>query len=277
MPTRSAWPGRGRVSGRVAGAVELLRVVDRVGRHDVDPLGPLGVADLDGDRTALGRAEPQAAEDADLVLLELHAGSAPVAEPAARERVLDVVGRDLDPGGQPLEHPHQGFSVRLSGGQPTQHGGDPPIGRDAPRPASGLRTRAEGGAERCAVPVAGAGPRPTAPTRSPSCRPAAVPLPPCRRGGSGGRRAAGACAAAWAAGWRRPRPAAAAVAAAGVSMAAARPRRRPRPGPARAPPGSAAGRARDGRKRDSPGRPAGAGRLGTASAPPRRRRRHGST
>ena len=92
MPTRSAWPGRGRVSAALrASAVELGRV-DRVGRHHLLPLGPLGVADLDRDRPALGLAVPDAADERDLVLLELHPGAAAVAEPAPGQRVGDVVG-----------------------------------------------------------------------------------------------------------------------------------------------------------------------------------------
>ena len=121
MPTRSAWPGRGRVSGGVAGQRLELDRVDRVGRHHLLPLGPLGVADLDRDRAALGLAVADAADDRDLVLLELHPGAAAVAEAAPGERVGDVGGGHPDVGGQPLEDRDQGGAVGLARGEPTQH------------------------------------------------------------------------------------------------------------------------------------------------------------
>ena len=107
---------------RVAGQRLELDRVDRVGRHDLLPLGPLGVADLDGDRAALGLAVADAADQRDLVLLELHPGAAAVAEPAAGQGVGEVVGRHPDMGGQPLEDRDQGGAVGLARGEPTQHG-----------------------------------------------------------------------------------------------------------------------------------------------------------
>ena len=90
MPTRSAWPGRGRVSAALrARAVELDRV-DGVGRHHLLPLGPLGVADLDRDRSALVSPWRTPPVMRDLVLLELHPRAAAVAQPAAGQRVGDV-------------------------------------------------------------------------------------------------------------------------------------------------------------------------------------------
>ena len=109
-------PGQGRVARR---PLELGRV-DRVGGHDLLPLGPLGVADLDRDRAALGLAVPDAADERDLVLLELHPGAAAVAEPAPRQRVADVVGGHPHVGGQPLEDRDEGRAVGLTRGQPAQ-------------------------------------------------------------------------------------------------------------------------------------------------------------
>ena len=106
----------------VAGQRLELDGVDRVGRHDLLPLRPLGVADLDGDRAALGLAVADAAEHADLVLLELHPGAAAVAEPAPGQRVGEVVGRDADVGGQPLEDRHQRGTVGLACCEPSEHG-----------------------------------------------------------------------------------------------------------------------------------------------------------
>ena len=112
-------PGQRRVAGR---PLELGRGVDRVGGHHLLPLGPLGVADLDRDRAALGLAVPDAADQGDLVLLELHPGAAAVAEPPARQGVADVVGGHPHVGGQPLEDRDERRAVRLTRRQPTQHG-----------------------------------------------------------------------------------------------------------------------------------------------------------
>ena len=97
----------------------------RVGAHDLLPLRPLGVADPDGDRAALGEPVPHAAEQLDVVALEGHPRAAAVAEPTPRERVGEVVGRDRDPGGQPFEGGEQGRAVRLPRGQPAQHAPNP--------------------------------------------------------------------------------------------------------------------------------------------------------
>ena len=67
---------------RVARLLGQQLRVDRVGRHHRLPLGPLAVADLDGDRAAHGEAVPDPADDPHGVLLELHPGTATVAEPA---------------------------------------------------------------------------------------------------------------------------------------------------------------------------------------------------
>ena len=68
---------------------ELGRV-DRVGGHHGFPLGPFGVADLDGDRAAERDAVPDTGEHRDLVLLELHPRAAAVAQPAAGELTCDL-------------------------------------------------------------------------------------------------------------------------------------------------------------------------------------------
>jgi len=98
---------------RVARTVQQRRV-DRVGGHDVDPLGPLRVADLDRERTTLGDAVPQTGEDAHLVLLELHPGAAAVAQTTARERVLDVGGQHLHTCGDTLDDAHECRAVRFT-------------------------------------------------------------------------------------------------------------------------------------------------------------------
>ena len=151
--------GQGRVAGE---ALELLGA-HRVGAHDGLPLGPLAVADPDGERAALGHAVADPAEELDLVALERHPGAAAVAEPAPGELVRDLVGAGADPCGQPFEDGEQGRPVRLTSGQPTQHrvslpdraAGGPP--RTAPsgvlrvRRSSGPRPPAGDGVERLAV------------------------------------------------------------------------------------------------------------------------------
>ena len=129
MPTRSAWPGRGRVSGALRARAAIADLIDRVGRHDLLPLRPLGVAHLDGHRTAEGAPVADAAQDADLVTLELHAGPAPGPEPTAREVVRDLGGPHLDTGRQALGDRDEGRAVRLTCGQPAHHGPNTSRGR----------------------------------------------------------------------------------------------------------------------------------------------------
>src|SRR5690606_21367256 len=112
----------------------------RVRRHDVDPLGPLGVRDLDREGAALRHAVAQPAEDAQLVLLELLARAPPVPQAAAREGGPHVVRRELDARGQPVEDADQRLAVRLTRCQPTQHDRHPPTSAAPSRWAPALRT-----------------------------------------------------------------------------------------------------------------------------------------
>ena len=99
MPTRSAWPGRGRVSGRLratscsaftssaaasasAPTGSGLITVCHLG-HSVLPIR-MAIGEPEGDPVA------QAAEELDLVLLELHPGAAAEAQPAAGQGRRDV-------------------------------------------------------------------------------------------------------------------------------------------------------------------------------------------
>src|SRR5690606_6149004 len=90
------------------------------------PLGPLGVADLDRDGTALRAAMTHPAEDAHLVLPELHARAAPVPQAAAGQCRADVVRGDLDTRRKPLEDAHERLAVGLTCRQPAHHGPHPP-------------------------------------------------------------------------------------------------------------------------------------------------------
>ena len=125
----------GTRTGERGAATAAERVgVDRLGAHDLGPLRPLGVADAEGDGAAEREAVAHAARDGQLVLLELHAGAAAVAELAAREIGADGVEGDGHAGGQTLEHGDEFGAVRLTGGQPTKHGSIFPQGGTAARP-----------------------------------------------------------------------------------------------------------------------------------------------
>ena len=87
MPVKSAWPGPRPGQRGVAGLVGQDFGVHGIGGHDLLPFGPFGVADLDGDRAALGQAVADAAQDGDHVLFEFHPGAAAVAEPPAGQRI----------------------------------------------------------------------------------------------------------------------------------------------------------------------------------------------
>ena len=75
---------------------------------------------------------PDAAHQRDLVRLEAHPGTAPVAEPAAGQLVGDVGGLDGQPGGQALDDHDQGATMGLSGGQKAQHTATLPDGHRRP-------------------------------------------------------------------------------------------------------------------------------------------------
>jgi hypothetical protein len=136
---------------RLVSHVVELGLVDRVGGHHPLPLGPLTVRDLDRDRAALGLAVPHPTEDGHPVLLELHPGPAPASEPATGQRLGDVVGRDRDVRGQPLQDRDQGGAVGLPRGEPAQHGRQSPMSpragltpwsrRDGSRPGPPRRCR----------------------------------------------------------------------------------------------------------------------------------------
>ncbi len=140
-------PGRGPLE-HVAGVVEAVLLhagqvgVARAGlgehrgrgargrRHLLGPLAlPLGVGDLDGHRRPEGPAVADPGGQCDLIGLEAHARSAPVAEPPAGELLGDLLDGDREAGGQPLDDDHQGAPVRLSGRQEAQHGYNLPTRR----------------------------------------------------------------------------------------------------------------------------------------------------
>ena len=121
MPVKSAWPGRGRVSGALrawsASSSGSTGSADMICSH----LGHSVLPDLDGHRAALGQAVADAAEDGDLVLFELHPGAAAVAEPASGQCVLDLRAGEFDSGRYAFDNSHQCRAMGFTGGQPTQH------------------------------------------------------------------------------------------------------------------------------------------------------------
>jgi hypothetical protein len=135
IPTRSACPGRGRVSGRLrpiswgalmSSAAAYASSETGIGGHHGLPLGPLAVADHDRQRRtkASNRGEHRPRKVTG-ILLEGHPGTAPEAEAAARERRPDVRRGDLDTRRQPLDRGDQRLTVRLTRSQPAQHTPDP--------------------------------------------------------------------------------------------------------------------------------------------------------
>ena len=77
--------------------------INRVGVHDGLPLGPLGVTDPNGNRGARRHAVTNTRHDRHVVGLELLARTAPVAQTAARQRPAQIIGRDTQARGKPLD------------------------------------------------------------------------------------------------------------------------------------------------------------------------------
>ena len=94
--------------------------IHRVGAHHVSPLGPLGVGNLNRDRAALSQAVTHTAQDAHAVLLELHAGTAAVAEAATSQGVTHHVAGEFHTGGYALNNADERLAVGFSGSEPTQ-------------------------------------------------------------------------------------------------------------------------------------------------------------
>ena len=96
-------------------------MVECIGAHDLGPLRPFGVGDFDGHRRAEGQAVAYTGQQTDLVLLELHAGTATISKSTACQCGNDIVRANTHAGRQPFNHGHQCFSVRLPCRLPTQH------------------------------------------------------------------------------------------------------------------------------------------------------------
>jgi hypothetical protein len=114
-----ARPGESLAS---AGGADLVEVVAVLGVHRVDPLGPLGVVDHDAQRRAEREPVPEPRDDLELVDLEVHAGRAPVPEPAPFELAVEVGPVDAQPRREPFDGGDERRPVGLPGGQEAQSG-----------------------------------------------------------------------------------------------------------------------------------------------------------
>ena len=114
MPARSAWPGRGWVSGVAVspGAGDISSVHFR--SHSELPI-------------SMATGEPSVrpwrmpVSSCELVLLEAHPGATAEAQTAPGQLGLEVLLQDRQPGGQPLDHDDEGLAVGLTSGQVPEH------------------------------------------------------------------------------------------------------------------------------------------------------------
>src|SRR2546421_4586823 len=90
--------------------------LDGPGVHSLLPVRVVAVLDPYRDRAAEGSPVANAGADLRAILLDLHAAAAAVAELAPCEVAVEVLGSQLEPRGQALEHGGQSRAVRLSGG-----------------------------------------------------------------------------------------------------------------------------------------------------------------
>ena len=110
------WPGQGGVARDVQ-----CGGIHRVGGHHSFPLGPFGVADLDGDRTPQCHAMPKAGQHGDLVAFELHPGPPAITEATAGQLIGNVVRRDTQAGDHAFHHGDQCSAVGFTSSCPSQH------------------------------------------------------------------------------------------------------------------------------------------------------------
>src|SRR6185437_8796461 len=108
--------GRGEMRGRTPLFLHVLS-----GGHDLLPVLPVAVPDQHGDRGTERLAGPNAGEELDGVLLDLHAASAAVALLPARELGVDVSGGEWKAGRHAFENAHECRAVGFAGGGETNH------------------------------------------------------------------------------------------------------------------------------------------------------------
>src|SRR5699024_5880621 len=127
------------VSG--AGVDQQILPRHRVGAHDLLPLRPLGVRDLDREGGAEGAAVAQPSVDRKRVLLGLLPAAAPVAEATTGERRAQLVTGQFDADGDAVEEEEEGGAVGLPGREPAQHACDSLMRRARAEQPSGPRAR----------------------------------------------------------------------------------------------------------------------------------------
>ena len=120
MPARSAWPGRGRVSGALRASSASISGSTGSAAITCSHLGHSVLPTITATGLPMRESVPDAAEEGDLVVLELHPRAAAVAEPAPGQRVGHQVGGDRHPGGQALQGRDECGAVRLPRRQPAQ-------------------------------------------------------------------------------------------------------------------------------------------------------------
>lgn len=100
-----------------------LRIVhvQRCRGHNRGPLGPLGVADLDGDGAANRLSVEDAGEQRELILFKLHTRAAAITQTTAGQLQGNLFFSDGNASGHVLNHRDERLAVGFSGSSPTKH------------------------------------------------------------------------------------------------------------------------------------------------------------
>ena len=88
--------------------------------HDMLPVDPVAVLDQPGDRTSERLAQPDAADEARGIGLDLHALATTVSRHAPLQIGIDPLEVDGHTCGEPLQDADQHWAVRLAGGEESQ-------------------------------------------------------------------------------------------------------------------------------------------------------------
>src|SRR5690625_1157151 len=96
-----------RTCQRCIACASKFRFIDRVGGHDLFPLRPLGVTDLDGDGRTHRHAVADSANYPHLVLFECHAGTTAVPEATARKYFLYLARGYGNPRGDSFDYTYK--------------------------------------------------------------------------------------------------------------------------------------------------------------------------
>ena len=119
-PARSAWPGRGRVTGGAVGAGGALGH-RRLDVHRLLPVHPVAVANQQRDRSAGGAAAAHAGEDLGAVALDLHPAAAAVAALPPLQLCVERVDVDREARRHAVHGHDERLAVGLASGEKSQH------------------------------------------------------------------------------------------------------------------------------------------------------------